>query len=155
MRELIQTLVQLSLISAAVLFIAPEGGWKKYLALVISLAAVAALASSLKGGVDVDVPSFEMPGDAADGAFAQNAVIEGVRERLCISVIEAANAKYNIPYEDIEVGVEFDLTDRESIRVTAVLIQLDGLKYSVYVTSLKDLVSDMLDTECEVKILEE
>ncbi|MFA6948805.1 MAG: hypothetical protein WCQ72_07475 [Eubacteriales bacterium] len=154
-RQLIMSLVCVSLISGIVLTAAPDGTLKKYLTLIISLVTTLLLISplTLLASAGDILPRF----DGADTADTEK--YADIRDRELISAAQelVGNAirgciadKFSLPPADIEVEVICELDADGETNVASARITLSGVGYAVVRSAIAEYAASLAQCRPEV-----
>lgn len=150
MTDIAYSLTVISLVSAVVLMISPDGSMKKYISLVLALTAIAYIGNvllNLKGLPD----NYDAP-DVTVSDRTQQLKDEILNETKRISegeIITAVCEKFNISREDISVRVSLHSNGNE-VTLTAVKAEIKGAKNMVKITDIKYFLHEKFGARAEV-----
>lgn len=153
MRELLISVVSVSILSSIFLMIMPDGGLKKYVKLAISLVFIAFVFSSFKG-VDLE-NTLKMPDhtteDMTDGTY--DMIVDKTKENIGNAVTSEICEKFNIKKEDLTVDITLS-GEYSALEIQSLVVSVKGLSNSVKVTGIKNYLSDTFGKYASVRFEE-
>ena len=153
MRELLISVVSVSILSSIFLMIMPDGGLKKYVKLAISLVFIAFVFSSFKG-VDLE-NTLKMPDhtveDMTDGTY--DMIVDKTKENIGNTVASEICEKFNISKEDLTVDITLS-GEYSALEIQSLVVSVKGLSNSVKVTGIKNYLSDTFGKYASVRFEE-
>lgn len=153
MRELLISVVSVSILSSIFLMIMPDGGLKKYVKLAISLVFIAFVFSSFKG-VDLEntlkMPNYTVE-DMTDGTY--DMIVDKTKKNIGNAVTSEICEKFNINKEDLTVDITLS-GEYSALEIQSLVVSVKGLSNSVKVTGIKNYLSDTFGKYASVRFEE-
>mgnify|MGYP003296687561 CR=1 FL=1 len=153
MRELLISVVSVSILSSIFLMIMPDGGLKKYVKLAISLVFIAFVFSSFKG-VDLEntlkMPNYTVE-DMTNGTY--DMIVDKTKENIGNAVASEICEKFNINKEDLTVDITLS-GEYSALEIQSLVVSVKGLSNSVKVTGIKNYLSDTFGKYASVRFEE-